>query len=407
MKPWTTCEGSGPSRRQVLTWGSLALMGWGSRALGQVSFGAKESESDVLVVIFLRGGMDGLNFLVPRHEDAYFKERPSLALGAKQTLTLTPEFGLHPNAAGFREAWEDGELALIPACGSQDLSRSHFEAMKAMETGRGNANETDRGGWVSRLLRLRGGVSHPLQAIAFSDNLPDSLTGGQSGSAFRSVESFTLAGERRYDALLHELYAHEKDAFARTGAQTLRVLNEVRRMNLQAAPDHGAIYPSSDLGLGLRQTAMLVKAGVGLEVACLDLGGWDSHILQGSDTGLYANNVRDLSDSVAAFRRDLGPLRKRVTILVQTEFGRRVAENASLGTDHGRASVAMVLSPAVKPGIHGVWPGLRPDQRDEVGDLKVGNDYRDVLAELATARLGIRSEDRLFVGHHPRPLGLF
>ncbi|MBL8049467.1 MAG: DUF1501 domain-containing protein [Chthonomonas sp.] len=407
MSNWTTCEGSWqPSRRSMLALGGLAMMSWCAPTITQAQFA--EKARDVLVVIFLRGGMDGLNFLVPRHEDDYFRERPSLALSSQATLKLTDEWGLHPAAGGIRQAWDDGQCALVHACGSQDGSRSHFEAMKAMETGRGSNRETDRGGWLAQLLAATGGASHPLRALALADTLPDSLTGSPGSSAFRSLAEFELQGGAETRALLSRLYAQGDDQFTVAGQQTLATLDALGKLDERGyQPRGGAKYPDSDFGQALRQAAMLIRAQVGLEVVSIDRGGWDTHIAQGSTQGLFTNNLSDLAAGIGAFRQDMGSDLDRVTIVVQTEFGRRVAENAGLGTDHGRASVAMVMSPHVRGGVHGRWPGLKPSQRDENADLIVANDYRDVIGEVIQRRLGLQDTSGIFAGHLVRPLGLF
>jgi uncharacterized protein (DUF1501 family) len=158
----------------------------------------------------------------------------------------------------------------------------------------------------------------------------------------------------------------------------------------------------------LRQVACLIKGGVGLEVACLDRGGWDTHVAQGGATGWLAAQLADVAGSLAAFTGDLGPERmRRVSVLVMTEFGRRVQENSGLGTDHGRASVLFLLGAGINGGrVFGRWPGLEPHQLDSTGDLRVTTDYRDVLAEIAVKRLRNPHADVLFPGHTPRPLGI-
>lgn len=397
-----------PTRRSILALGGLAMMSWCAPSIAQAQFSKEQGERDVLVVIFLRGGMDGLNFLIPLQEDDYLRERPSLGFAPNETLRLNDQFGLHPNAAAIRKIFDEGQLALVPACGSQDGTRSHFEAMKAMETGRGSNRETARGGWISQYLLATGGAFHPLRALALADTLPDSLTGGTGATALRSVADFKLEGTAAERKALAKMYAKGDDTFSKAGRQTLLTLEELGKLNEAAyKPANGATYPDTEFGQSLRQTAMLIKAQIGLEVICIDRGGWDTHVVQGKTEGLFANNVLDVASGIAALRADLGAGMDRVTTVVQTEFGRRVAENAGLGTDHGRASVAMVMSPHVRGGIHGTWPGLSLKERDDNADLRVANDYRNVLGDVLTSRLKLADVGQVFAGHAYRPMGLF
>lgn len=356
------------TRRSVLLGGALGMIGWLSRsALADASF--SKTPMRPIVHVFLRGGADGLNMVVPTHESAYFKARPTLAV--KKTLPLADGFGLHSALAPLYPFWEAGKLAIVHAVGSEDRSRSHFEAMAAME--RGGA----AGGWLARYLAATSPKDpSPLRAIAHADTLPEMLRGGPPALALRSLEDFRLVGGPEFRQTLDAMYAQGDDAVRIAGRQTLATLDTLHALDPKSyRPRHGANYPDTDLATGLQQVAMLLRAGVGLEVACLDHGVWDTHV--GQD-GFHPRLMAELSGALAAFANDLGPELDGVTIVVMSEFGRRVGENAGLGTDHGRAAPSFLLGGGVRGGFHGRWPGLT--DLDSVGDLRVGTDSRAVLA---------------------------
>jgi uncharacterized protein (DUF1501 family) len=231
--------------------------------------------------------------------------------------------------------------------------------------------------------------SAALRAVAIGSVLPESLT-GSSALALESLDRLRLESDDE-GALreLRELYRQDASAVGASGDRLFRALDRLKSLNNgNYRPASGAEYPTSDLAEGLRQVAMLIKSGVGIEVAALDRGNWDTHVAQGSTDGWFAGNVADVAQSLAAFATDLGDHRKHVTVVVQTEFGRRLHENVALGTDHGRGSIMMVLGAAGPVRVRGDWPGLREQDLDEVGDLRVANDYRLVLAEVLRDRLG-------------------
>ncbi|MCE9557709.1 MAG: DUF1501 domain-containing protein [Armatimonadetes bacterium] len=409
---WTTCSGSpdqtGISRRQLAGLGALALLGWASPALAQTTFAPEGEPRDVLVVVFLRGGMDGLNLLIPTGEDNYYRQRPSVGVPAREAHKLTDMFALHPAMRPLFETFDRGEMSLVHACGSGDQTRSHFEAMNLMETGRFENRQNFSGGWIARTLESSPRANAPLRAISFSDTMPDSLQGATGALALNSIQDFKLeASDQRFLLGLEKMYGQGTNPVQESGRETLRVLKMLEKLNPKAyKPSNGAVFPNSGLAQGLQQVAMLIRARVGLEIACLDLGGWDTHVAQGAGTGWFARQVEELSTALAAFLKDLGPETRKVTVLVQTEFGRRLQENTGLGTDHGRGSVAMVLGGGASGGIHGKWPGLRPTDLDEVGDLRVANDYRNVIAEILAKRMKMTNPEKVFANHTYSELGV-
>lgn len=415
MIPWTTCGGAerehasrndGPaararvSRREILGVASGAAAAWLARAdtaLAQSVFAPPSGPRSgrALVVVFLRGGADGLNMIVPHGDDAYHALRPTLRLAAPgdrgaaaadRALDLDSFFGLHPALAPLRPLYAQGQMAAVHACGSGDQSRSHFEAMRTMERGLAADPAGAASGWMARYLAASPPAHpSPLRAVALTNVMPDSLRGAPQATALSSIADYRLEHPAGGSAALvrstlSSLYGTGSDAVREAGRETLAVLDTVGRAAAAAGPETGA-YPDSDLGRALRQVAALRRAEVGLETAFIDRGGWDTHVAQGSAGGWMAAALADLAGSLAAFTRDIGSLLERTTIIVMTEFGRRAAENSALGTDHGRASAMLVIGGGVRGGrVLARWPGLAEDALEPPGDLRVTTDYRSVLA---------------------------
>ena len=244
-----------------------------------------------------------------------------------------------------------------------------------------------------------GANASPLRGVAFSPVMPDILRGATAATALGDLSELQLAVPPKSSPGLAEslsrLYGGGgADPVVRAGRETLAVLETLRKLDPKHyAPENHALYPQSRLGEGLKETALLIKAGVGLEVAALDRGGWDTHVAQGGSLGYLALQLEDVAKSLSAFAADLGPHFERVTCVVMTEFGRRVAENSGLGTDHGRASAWLVMGGHLpKSGggkVHARWPTLAPGKLEGPGDLPVTTDYRDVLTEILTKRIGM------------------
>jgi uncharacterized protein (DUF1501 family) len=387
----------------------------------RLAFAPKDEapRGDTLVVVFLRGAADVLNMIVPHGESAYYAQRPTLAIPrpdqtsaprSARVIDLDGFFGLHPALAALLPAWQEKHLAVIHACGAPDESRSHFRAMELMERGvddeRGPAS-----GWIGRhLATLNNGNRSPLRAIGLGALTPRSLSGAVPVTALRSIADFHLGGDARaveqMRAALSSLYAGA-DPLSVIGQETLDILDTLHALDpLGHSPSPNLHYPNSDFGMGLRQIAMLIKAEVGLEVAAIDVGGWDTHFAQGGSDGLMAGLLRDLANGLAAFHADLFDYASRLTIVVMSEFGRRLAENASLGTDHGHGSAMLLLGGNVAGGkVHGQWPGLAEGQLVGPGDLAVTTDYRDVLAEVCLKRLNNPAIGDIFPGYAAKVRG--
>jgi uncharacterized protein (DUF1501 family) len=302
-------------------------------------------------------------------------------------------------------------LAVIHACGAPDESRSHFKAMELMERGVDDAKGPATG-WIGRhLATLDTGNASPLRAVGVGEMPQRSLSGTVPVSALRSIADFHLNGDERAVAqmrsALDTLYSGD-DPFSVLGQETLGILDILQKLDpTSSRPLSTLQYPLSDFGLALQQVAMLIKADVGLEVAAVDLGGWDTHFAQGSTEGLMANLIRDLGDGLAAFHADLRDHMNRLTVVTMSEFGRRAAENGSLGTDHGHGSLMMLLGGNVHGGqVHGTWPGLGSAQLVGPGDLAVTTDYRDVLSEILVKRLNNSALADIFPNYQARGLDI-
>ena len=406
------------SRRGLLASLGMGAVGWmGIRsALSQavVSHEAREHRGDILVSVFLRGGMDGLSAVVPYAEDAYHRGRPNLRLRTPKddsadvaylVFDLDGFFGLNPAMKALLPLYREGSMAIVHAVGSGDQTRSHFEAMNAMERGMYRVGGGLQTGWVARHLSSSPRSNPtPLRAVALSSLTPDSLRGASHATTLASLSDYRLADPEMLD-MLKGLYGSGKDAMAQAGRDTLDVLEKLRGVRVEDQPKG---YPQTDLGRGLRQVATLIRSNVGLEVACLEMGGWDTHVAQGAITGWLPGYLKELADSLAAFVLDMGMEMKRVTMVVQTEFGRRVEENTGLGTDHGRASCMFLFGGAVAGGkVYTNWPGMERAQLDEVGDLRVTTDYRDVWGDALTARVADSKPAEVFPGWKPRVAGYF
>lgn len=329
--------------------------------------------SSTLVTVFLRGGADGLA-LVPAVGDAgYHRARPSSRVREGEGEKLDDVFALAPELEALAPLWRDGALAVVHDAGSSDDTRSHFYAQPLLERGGADA----AGGWVSRYAKARGGA---LGALAFGDSLPESLRGGAPATALRDLRD--LDPGPRVAALaqkLAALYAADP-LLAEPAANTRTALEKLRELEgAPYRPADDADYGADAFSRQLAQTARLVKCGAAPAAVCLDLHGWDSHVAQ---TQLLAPLMRQLARGLAAFAADLGAALERTPTVVYTEFGRRVAENSALGTDHGHGFAMLVLGGGVRGGAHARWGGLDESRLIGPGDLPGSIDYRAALAPI-------------------------
>lgn len=399
------------SRRSFLTsLGALSLPAWFPRLAFAANPGGRPGSPDILVCIFQRGGADGLNVVVPFGESAYHDARPTLGIadpgGTGGALDLDGFFGLHPSLAPLKELYDDHVLAPVHAVGSPDSNHSHFSSMDVIE--RGTASSQVTSGWIGRhLASVADGNSSPFRAVGFGSLLQASLRGPVSATALQSIVDFHLKGRHgmtqaqlaQFQTTLASLYAG--DTFTdQQGGQTFKAVAQLAQANpAQYQPENGAQYPTSDFGKGLLQVAQIIKADLGLEVACVDIGGWDTHSAQGVTSGHLPDLLADLGQSLHAFYTDMGSRMGGITLVTMSEFGRRVKENASGGTDHGSGSSMFVLGGGIYGGkVYGKWPGLEPDQLFGPGDLAPTTDFRTVLGEVVSQRLGNTALDSVFPG---------
>ena len=375
----------------------------------------------LLVCVYLRGAADALNLVVPYADDRYYALRPTLAVArpddpraaAKdRAIDLDGRFGLHPSLAKLAPLYGAGELAVVHAVGSDDATRSHFEAQDRMEHA-GPKDEPAAGGWIARHLDTRPGRrAAGLTAVAAGTSAPESLRGAPV-AVLRSVDEYRLGKteDAAFERALAALYASRPsdgapplDADLRTaGRDALATLGRLRRIPEPSA--RGAAYPEGPLGDGLREIARLSRADLGVEVACVDHDGWDTHFVEAQ---LLPDLARTLGDALFAFREDIGDAMDRVVVVCMTEFGRRAYENTSLGTDHGRGGIMFVLGGGVRGRrVITDWPGLAEDRLEPPGDLAVTIDFREILAEIVRARLGNPRVEEVFPKTRLRRWGLF
>ncbi len=375
-------------------------------AFARLAFGA--GGRDLLVSIFLRGGLDALNAVVPAHEAAYYDARPTIAVPEALLLPLDGSFGLHPKLAPLHPLYTSGRLAIVHAAGNPDPSRSHFKAQASMERAGYQASPVTTG-WIDRHLSSTWSSARTaFGGLSVGDTLPASLHGPAAEISMRNLDEVSLLADplerARYEAAMWSLYGAAATPL-QSGRAMLDALTEAEAA--AALPASTVAYPNGELGAKLSDVARLVRANVGLEAVALDFSRWDLHVDIGSpDNGRLAKKLGELADSLAAFVTDLGSAFATTTIVVMSEFGRRVAENGGGGTDHGHGGCLFVLGGAIRGGqVYGSWPGLDASSLDR-GDLAITTDYRDVLAEIVTARLGNPNLAAVFPGYTPRPVGL-
>ena len=363
----------------------------------------------VLVTIFQRGAVDGLNMLVPYGESEYYNLRPSIAVAKPgQTdgaIKLDETFGLHPAMAAFEPLWKSGQLAAITAVGSPDNTRSHFDAQDYMESAT-PGNKGTRDGWLNRVLQTTAKKDEsPFRAVSMTQSLPRALYGKASSVAMTNLSDFSIkAGLYTSDLKggFEGIYQQNaKDTLSETGKETFEAVNFLKTANpAQYKPENGAAYPATQFGNSMRQIAQLIKAGVGLEVAFADTGNdirWDTHTNQGGGRGQLANFLRTFSQAIAAFTVDLGKRMDDVVVLTMSEFGRTARENGGRGTDHGHANTMFVVGNSVRGGkVYGDFRGLKSDKLYEGRDLDVTTDFRDVFAEAAYKHTGAKDLGKIF-----------
>ncbi|MFO0982862.1 MAG: DUF1501 domain-containing protein [Planctomycetota bacterium] len=406
----------GFTRRQLigraLPWTALA----GLQGLPQVAFGRTPpgSSRDVLVLVFLRGGMDGLTTCVPYGDPDLYLARPSIAVpppgGSDGAIDLDGFFGLSPAAAPLLAPYQAGHLAFVHATGSTDATRSHFEAYQFMEFGiPGQPGGSVANGWLARhLLGIDPLVNGaPLRGLAITSVMPLTLSGAPATLAILDPDGFAFVGgstpaQRR--ALLARSYAATAEPLRSTGRDTFGTFDLLDTIDFAGyVPAHGAAYPGTSFGGALKNASALIKAAVGVECLMLEMSGWDLHA---SLAGNMRKLLDDLSLSLLAFYQDHLDDLSQLTVLVMSEFGRRVAENGSHGADHGHGNCMMVMGGHVAGGqVLADWPGLSPQNLDS-GDLRITIDYRDIIAEILVKRMAEEKIGDVFPNYTPSFRGI-
>jgi uncharacterized protein (DUF1501 family) len=390
--------------------GAVAAFG-GAGLSGQLAYAAPGYSGDVLVVLSLRGGFDGLSAIVPHGDPAYYQARPTIGVPKSVLIGGGSMFGLHPSLAPLLPWWNAGKLAAVHAVGQPKPTRSHFAAMEEME--RAAPGTAIRTGWIDRMLGVQGATSAMNGVSVGSAMTPQSMSGPAPKLGLGTIDAFDLAGDTAGTpraSVLRKLYADAPAVLAAPAAATLSALTSTAAIASAAyTPANGAVYPDNDLAGALRTVARLIKADVGLMTATVDYGDWDMHENLGRATSgqRMHSHLAEFATALAAFAKDLGADGlSRVTLITLSEFGRRVGENASRGLDHGNGNAMFVLGGGVRgKKVYGTWPGLASGKLID-GDLRGTTDYRSVIGEILQKRCGHGSLAPVFPGVKPTSFGL-
>jgi uncharacterized protein (DUF1501 family) len=366
-----------------------------------------------LIAIFQRGAVDGLNVVVPHGEKEYYDLRPTLAIAkpkgagdsALAAIDLDGYFGLHPALAPFKPLWDAKRLAIVDAVGSPDNTRSHFDAQDYMESATPGVKSTPDG-WLNRILQTKTDPkASPFRAVSMTQNTPRVLQGKANAVAISNLADFTIragAASANVQGGFESIYDQSvNDVLGGTGKETFEAVNYLKKVNpSQYKPENGAQYPRTPFGNSLLQISQLIKAGVGLEIAFTDIGGWDTHVNQGNARGQLSLRLQEFGGGISALVADLGAHMDDVVILTMSEFGRTARENGTRGTDHGHANAMFVIGNSVRGGhVYGKWPGLSSSSLYEGRDLALTTDFRDVFGEIAQKHLGDSNLQAVFPGY--------
>lgn len=395
-----------------ITLASFGLMAAAPRFLHQFANAQtltdRSGKKKILITIFQRGAVDGLNMVVPFGDSEYYNLRSGIAIPKPDktdgAVNLDGYFGLHPSLKPFETLWNNKQLAIVHSAGSPDNTRSHFDAQDYMESGT-PGNKGTRDGWLSRVLQTSAGKNDSaFRAVSMTQQTPRSLLGKYPTIAMTNVADFSIkAGiyTKSVQGGFEDVYQqNSKDSLGETGKETFEAVNFLKQANpAQFKPENGAVYTNTPFGRSLRQIAQLIKSNVGLEVAFTDTPGlnWDTHLNEGGARGQLANLLRDFGANIAALVTDLGKRMDDVVILTMSEFGRTARQNGSNGTDHGHGNAMFLLGNSVKGGkVYGDWKGLKNDQLNDGRDLAVTTDFRDVFSEVSQKHLGNKNLDKIF-----------
>jgi uncharacterized protein (DUF1501 family) len=348
-----------------------------------------------LVVVMLRGAVDGLNVVAPVGDQNYLRLRPTIGLAAPGTeggaINLDGYFGLHPALASLQPLWQEKKLAFVHASGSPDGTRSHFDAQDYMESATPGRKSTPDG-WMNRLVAQLPGTSTPSRLLGIGPVMPRILSGGAAAINLPNGAAGTKANVLDRPAIgsaFDQLYA-ANERFGRAyedGKSAHKEVMEAAESREMQMADRGAPLPNGFPDDAAR-LATLMRNDPRIQLAFVALGGWDTHTNQGSARGQLANRLAPLGQGLAVLAQRLGPLFDDTTVIVMSEFGRTAHENGNGGTDHGHGNVMWVLGGRIDGGkVHGDWPGIADGALNEGRDLAVTTDFRSVLAQVAERHL--------------------
>ncbi|MDQ8054357.1 MAG: DUF1501 domain-containing protein [Pedobacter sp.] len=418
------------SRRGFIKAGGLALFGIGlggipgflTDAVAGTTTPGLFKRKKILVCIFQRGAMDGLMAVTP-FTDQYLKAaRPTLFMSAAQggknkpLIDLDGKFGLHPAMSAFEPMFREKRMAIVHGIGSPNNTRSHFDAQDFMESGTPFKKGTESG-WLNRAVGLLGhdAATTPFQGVSLTSSLPRSFYGDHPAVAIRNLADFNIqlrgnqAGATMAAKSFEDLYDQTSSGLLKnTGKESFDAIKMLQKIDSKSyTPENNVVYPNTALGNSLKQIAQLIKMDVGMEVAFAESGGWDTHFNQGTENGIFARNVNDLSSCIMAFWNDMARYQDDVTVMTMTEFGRTVAQNGTGGTDHGRASCNFILGNDVNGGlVHGTVNPLSKENLEDGRDLAVTTDFRSVFSEVADRHLGIHNDKILFPDWNGKQIGV-
>ncbi|NKB45056.1 MAG: DUF1501 domain-containing protein [Alphaproteobacteria bacterium] len=387
-----TLLGTGPSAA------AMATLGPGTKAA--FSADAQNGGRDILVVVFLRFGCDGLTLIPPSNDADYHAQRPTIGIPASGPGAGLPigkmggtQFFFHPSVPELKALYDTGSLAIVNAVGVPTNSRSHFDIQDMMERGIVDADGPLAGGWLSRHLMSSDIVLPDLGAVASAPDVHISLQGFPGAVAIPNVAEFNVIGGDFHLSVIEAMNSGEEPhaIAARETAKTIRSVRAKHARLPVRGDDTG--YTDSQFSTSLRSIADLIKMDTGLDVATVDYGGWDHHFEMNR---YFPSHAAEMSKSLSAFWHDMADYQDRITVVAMTEFGRRLEENANGGTDHGAGAFMFVLGGAVRGGkMYGQWPGLKENELRE-GDLRVTTDYRQVIQEILIKRRGESSPQKVF-----------
>lgn len=369
-----------------------------------------------LIVIMLRGAVDGLNVVAPVADQNYLRLRPTIGLGAPGTeggaIDLDGYFGLHPALAMLQPLWQQKKLAFVHASGSPDATRSHFDAQDYMESGTPGRKSTPDG-WMNRLVSVLPGTSTPSRALSIGPVMPRILAGASAAVNLPTGKSGTKANILDRPAIgkaFDQLYAgHEGFQTAyMDGKNAHKEIMDASMGGERQMADGGAPLPNG-FPDDAAHLARLMRNNPKMQLAFVALGGWDTHANQGAGKGQLANRLAPLGQGLAVLAERLGPMFNDTTIVVMSEFGRTARENGNGGTDHGHGNVMWLLGGGVAGGkVHGDWRGVGDAALNEGRDLPVTTDFRTVLAQVCERHLLLSDKNlsRIFQDMPVRATGL-